>query len=163
SLGIGNYTETDVNEIARCFTGWTLVADDHAPGGYRATFVEGIHDTGAKTVLGASIPAGQTAQADGASVCAIVADHPACPPFPPPSVKGWDGGRKWVNTSTLLARHNFGALVATNRYLNYSNPAALVAASGATTAEGIVDYLLTLLGPLDVGSVALERFVDYMK
>ena len=27
--------------------------------------------------------------------------------FAPPSVKGWDGGRAWINTSTLLFRYNF--------------------------------------------------------
>lgn len=26
--------------------------------------------------------------------------------FSPPSVKGWDGGRSWINTSTLFMRHN---------------------------------------------------------
>lgn len=26
--------------------------------------------------------------------------------FKPPSVKGWDGGRKWINTSTLFTRQN---------------------------------------------------------
>src|SRR5205823_9547010 len=26
--------------------------------------------------------------------------------FAPPSVKGWDGGRAWLNTATLLARSN---------------------------------------------------------
>ncbi|MCC7293515.1 MAG: DUF1800 domain-containing protein [Phycisphaerales bacterium] len=32
--------------------------------------------------------------------------------FQPPNVKGWDGGLKWINTSTLLERYNFvvGAL-----------------------------------------------------
>ncbi len=28
-------------------------------------------------------------------------------PLLPPSVKGWDGGPSWINTSTLLARFNF--------------------------------------------------------
>jgi uncharacterized protein (DUF1800 family) len=27
--------------------------------------------------------------------------------FDPPTVKGWDGGRAWINTTTLLARYNF--------------------------------------------------------
>lgn len=27
--------------------------------------------------------------------------------FQPPNVKGWDGGVKWINTSTLLERYNF--------------------------------------------------------
>ena len=26
--------------------------------------------------------------------------------FAPPSVKGWDGGRTWINTSTMFMRHN---------------------------------------------------------
>ena len=28
-------------------------------------------------------------------------------PLNPPSVKGWDGGPAWINTSTMLARFNF--------------------------------------------------------
>ena len=28
-------------------------------------------------------------------------------PFAPPSVKGWDGGKAWISTSTLLFRYNF--------------------------------------------------------
>ena len=27
--------------------------------------------------------------------------------FAPPSVKGWDGGKSWISTSTLLFRNNF--------------------------------------------------------
>jgi len=27
-------------------------------------------------------------------------------PFAPPNVKGWDGGRSWITTSTLLYRYN---------------------------------------------------------
>src|SRR5262249_57976139 len=26
--------------------------------------------------------------------------------FAPPNVKGWDGGQAWLNSATLLARHN---------------------------------------------------------
>src|SRR5205814_6437687 len=44
------------------------------------------------------------------------------PLFAPPNVKGWREGESWLNTSTVLARHNFahtiasGALRDTNRY-----------------------------------------------
>jgi hypothetical protein len=31
--------------------------------------------------------------------------------FAPPNVKGWPGGRSWLNTSTLLARNNFAEQV----------------------------------------------------
>ena len=33
-------------------------------------------------------------------------------PFFPPSVKGWDGGRAWINASTLLMRYNMAGAVA---------------------------------------------------
>lgn len=31
--------------------------------------------------------------------------------FLPPSVKGWDGGAAWINTNTLLTRHNLALLL----------------------------------------------------
>ncbi len=33
--------------------------------------------------------------------------------FNPPNVKGWDGGIAWINTSTLLTRHNLALLLTT--------------------------------------------------
>jgi len=33
--------------------------------------------------------------------------------FGPPSVKGWDGGRAWINTSTLFTRQNLAAYLIT--------------------------------------------------
>jgi hypothetical protein len=27
--------------------------------------------------------------------------------FAPPNVKGWEGGRQWLNSATVVARHNF--------------------------------------------------------
>ncbi len=32
-------------------------------------------------------------------------------PFAPPSVKGWDGGKSWITTSTLLYRYNLASFV----------------------------------------------------
>jgi hypothetical protein len=32
--------------------------------------------------------------------------------FAPPNVKGWPGGRSWLNTSTVLERDNFAAALA---------------------------------------------------
>ncbi len=81
ALGIGNYTEEDINEIARCFTGWTLRESPSAPGGFQATFLPAIHDTGSKTVLGQTVRAGQGPEADGRQVCQILADHPVCARF----------------------------------------------------------------------------------
>ncbi len=45
TLGEGEYTERDVKEAARCLTGWTLRQQ-------RFVFIEELHDSGEKTVLG---------------------------------------------------------------------------------------------------------------
>jgi len=185
TLGIGNYTEQDVKEAARAFTGW---GHDGPEFTYRRFF----HDPGPKTFLG------RTGNFDGDDVIDILFDHPACPtyvasrlynwfvseepdesiaralgeafkdgkwelrpalrmlltskafydpkavgsqikgpvqlvvgtvrqlavdmppgpalfgaldqmgqtPLMPPNVKGWPGGRSWVNASTLFVRYN---------------------------------------------------------
>ena len=186
SLGVGNYTEKDIKEAARAFTGWHTDGQDFA-------FNQAQHDGGAKTVLG------QSGNLDGGDIVRIALEMPACarflvrklyrqfisetepPPdallepladqlrqseydigavvrtmlrsrlffsehayrkrikapveyavglfrslggqvslealaanldglgqnlFAPPNVKGWDGGKAWLNSATLLARHN---------------------------------------------------------
>src|ERR1041384_3475738 len=35
--------------------------------------------------------------------------------FNAPTVKGWDGGRAWINTSTLFARYNLPAYLGTGK------------------------------------------------
>ena len=35
--------------------------------------------------------------------------------FEPPSVKGWDGGRSWINTSTLFIRQNLAIYLLTGQ------------------------------------------------
>src|SRR5690606_37700022 len=49
TLGIGNYTEKDIKEAARAFTGWMQRGGEF-------TFVPRRHDPGNKTVLGATGP-----------------------------------------------------------------------------------------------------------
>jgi uncharacterized protein (DUF1800 family) len=186
ALGLGNYTEDDIKEAARAFTGWSLDKNQ------QATFYPARHDDGIKTVLGKS------GRLDADDVISIVVSQPvhqrflahklleffvysdpepeliedvartyalsgydvaktvgailrsnvffsprayrAIPkspielaigtlryigaqsvppnivyqlarmgqePLNPPSVKGWDGGPAWINTSTMLARFNF--------------------------------------------------------
>jgi len=184
ALGIGNYTEVDVQEAARALTGWGTEGR-----GFRLRAAD--HDAGRKTVFGKSGRFG------GEDVIELVLAHPACahhvarrllvefvapdpqpgwveevalvlvandwhvgrtievllrselffspsarrsrvagpvelvarsvrrlgarvPPqraaeacarmgqslFRPPSVKGWDGHRTWINAGTWVARHN---------------------------------------------------------
>ncbi len=75
TLTPGNYTETDVKEVARCFTGWT-VAGKNKPNAGEFFFNKNFHDDGEKTVLGHKIPAGGGIQ-DGEMVLDILASHPA--------------------------------------------------------------------------------------
>lgn len=194
SLGTGNYTEKDVQEAARAFTGWSIDRLD------QFEFQRSEHDYGTKTFLG------QSGRWDGNAVLRILLEQAACPRFlakklyryfvnenanppagflapleemirssdydisstiklilgsrhffsdyayrqnikspveyviglarvagsaskgrvpvspyallipleqmgqnlfAPPNVKGWEGGKAWLNSATLLARHNF--------------------------------------------------------
>jgi uncharacterized protein (DUF1800 family) len=59
-------------------------------------------------------------------------------PFAPPSVKGWDGGKSWISTSTLLFRYNLaGALVSGNIGAAFKRARGVIAANGKETpAQG---------------------------
>jgi uncharacterized protein (DUF1800 family) len=188
TVGIGNYTEQDVREAARAFTGYRLDLVTQ-----RFWFAPNQHDAGPKTFLG------QSGNFNGDDIIDILAKQPACAHFiarklcrffiedepseqlidavadrlrvhdlemkpvlheifswadfysnrvmraqiksptqfivqtckllrcdlptprvaqnamrqmgqilfAPPNVKGWDGGKSWISTSTLLFRNNF--------------------------------------------------------
>ncbi len=74
------YTEVDVREVARCFTGWRVAyrSDGEALGEF--IFDESQHDFGRKVVLGREIAAGG-GQRDGQRVLRILADHPLTADF----------------------------------------------------------------------------------
>lgn len=226
-LGEGNYTERDVQELARCFTGWEIKLR-------RFRFNRFQHDAGEKTVLG------KTAKfADGESIDWIldqpqaasfivgklyrqfVCDEPAPPPellepladelrqrdwqvsvvvqrilgsrlffsphalgrkvrspvdvavgllrtlegtanthqladdlrqtgqglFFPPNVKGWDGGRAWINSSTILGRANMTARLVGDARTRFGGGALdeYLARQGAEDPEKVVDLLADLL------------------
>jgi uncharacterized protein (DUF1800 family) len=90
TLGVdGGYTQKDVQEVARCFTGWTII-DPRGAANY-AGFVDAgrsgtfyfnprLHDDGEKTVLGHKIPAGGGMN-DGLAVLDILAHHPSTAKF----------------------------------------------------------------------------------
>ena len=78
TLGVdGGYTQQDVSEVARCFTGWTI---DRPQQGGGFVFRPGTHDRGAKRVLGQVIPAGG-GQEDGLRVIDILVRHEATARF----------------------------------------------------------------------------------
>jgi uncharacterized protein (DUF1800 family) len=254
SLGVGNYTETDIRQAARAFTGW------HTEGA-KFDFNEKFHDTGEKTVLS------QTGPWNGDDIVRILLEQPACarflvkklyrfyisetqdPPaalleplatqlrqsdydlgqlvktmlrsrhfysdysyrqriksptefvlgavkavgqgfaapgalvskistmgqqlFAPPNVKGWEGGRAWLNTATVLARHNFAqSLSSGTGQLNLADPfnpvavaidpSALVRQEKLTEPRGIVNLLCELLLQGDLSEASRQRLTDFV-
>lgn len=234
TLGVGHYTERDVREAARAFTGWTLSLPDV---GFR--FDDEQHDDGVKHFLG------HRGRLDGDDVLDILARHPqtarhvtarlyryftdeAPPaaeqerlagvfqqhhgtiravvdallrgaafrdslqrraawrspieyvvaalrglqghfrdlawidptrimgqvPFLPPSVKGWDGGAAWINTSSLLERVNYAHLLVGSSPQALGDP--LAGARGTQAAR----RLTWLLGMADASAATRQALAD---
>ncbi|UCD74599.1 MAG: DUF1800 domain-containing protein, partial [Phycisphaerales bacterium] len=77
--------------------------------------------------------------------------------FFPPSVKGWDGGRAWINTSTLFVRHNVMVYLLTGR-----RPDAYAWQADGTPCEltGLIEHLASETGRIEPADAAtyLLRF-----
>jgi uncharacterized protein (DUF1800 family) len=72
TLGVdGGYTQKDVTEVARCFTGWTIDKPRINP---QFKFDEKMHDPDAKIVLGKKIHAG--GMKDGEQVIELLVKNP---------------------------------------------------------------------------------------
>jgi uncharacterized protein (DUF1800 family) len=87
---IPTYTQNDVMALGRSFTGWTYptmpgaTLMKHNPSYYGGNMVVGSesdHDSGAKTFLGQSVAAGQSAEQELNNVLTIIFNHPNLPPF----------------------------------------------------------------------------------
>ncbi len=134
TLGInGGYTETDVKEVARCFTGWGLARTiDYSLTGF--AFRSQFHDNGAKRVLGVDIAAGGGEQ-DGVRVLDILAAHPSTARL----------------IATKLAR----------RFVSDAPPASLVDALAAEfmrTSGDIKSVLRVLFGSAQFASSGDQKF-----
>ncbi len=245
SLGVGNYTEQDIREAARAFTGWRAKDSE-------SEFDPDKHDAADKTVLG------QTGKWGADDVARILLEQPAAarflarklfrefinelesPPdrlidpladelreanydiqqclstmlrsriffsevayrnrvkspveyvvgllnafyavvpaeavvaamdglgqslFAPPNVKGWDGGKTWLNSSTLLGRHNLAwRLVGgeDSRFSRRIDPAELLRAAKIVTPEGQVDFLLNLLLPGEIDNAVRQKLLTFL-
>ncbi len=90
TLGVeGGYTQKDVQEVARAFTGWTIyqprgggIYGDDGGDSRAGTFyfAPRTHDDGEKTVLGVKLPPGGGAE-DGRKVLDILVAHPSTAKF----------------------------------------------------------------------------------
>ncbi|MEM7051860.1 MAG: DUF1800 domain-containing protein [Acidobacteriota bacterium] len=71
----GGYSQQDVREVARCFTGWAFDHYDSGPTFGRFRFFPEYHDSDPKTVLGVAFPGGRGA-ADAEQVIDLLLAHP---------------------------------------------------------------------------------------
>mgnify|MGYP003628051649 CR=1 FL=1 len=244
-LGEGNYTERDIQELARCFTGWEVRRKNFRFNKYQ-------HDTGTKTILGETGPFTGEEGVDivlkqkalprfiaGKLIRFFIFDEPSAPEhlidplarllresdlniapvverifasnlfysplavgqkvrspvelgigllrclngssnldrvaqrldeigqavFYPPNVKGWDGGRTWINTSTLLGRSNLvGELLRheTTRFAG-QNLETLARKNGAESTERLVNWLDEILLAVPFHDDARNELVTVME
>ena len=86
---VETYSQRDVIEATRALTGWSWAEGDQKRasanfanyGKTMVQFWQDQHDTGSKTVLGKTIPAGQSAEKDLDSLIQILVQHPNTAPF----------------------------------------------------------------------------------
>ena len=236
TLGPGNYTERDIQQLARCYTGWEIQHEEFKFNSYQ-------HDTASKTIFGRS------GDFDGDSALPIVFDQPAAATFTvtklvryfvadesflstewiaplaqqfrasqfqirplletilssrlfyspevrgakvrspveatigflrsfdaganlqnlvsglrglgqlplfPPNVKGWNGGRQWINASTIVARANLmkkliqeaGGRVGGTSLAEWLKQHDME--KGKDAVAGLTDLLLPVAPPADV-------------
>jgi uncharacterized protein (DUF1800 family) len=125
TLGVdGGYTQDDVQELARCLTGWTI-----APRGVGFTFEPNLHDFTAKTVMGQVIAAqpnnsGQLGKRDGDVMIDFLLAH--------------------VNTARFISRKMLRWLL---RYDPSEAQVQTVAAQYTRTGGDIPTMIRTILTP----------------
>ena len=70
--------------------------------------------------------------------------------FYPPNVKGWDGGRTWINSSTLIGRANLVRGLVIDGQADFTNGlGSVLREAGAQDAASSVETLATLLLAVD--------------
>ena len=84
---------------------------------------------------------GQVSPRDASDICQRMGQSL----FFPPSVKGWDGGREWINSNSLLFRQNvaYEMTRGSGRALR-CDPARVAQAQGLSDPEALTDYFLNL-------------------
>jgi uncharacterized protein (DUF1800 family) len=78
--------------------------------------------------------------------------------FHPPSAKGWQGGRAWINSATLVMRNNLAASVLSNKekYGDKLRPLDVAKKHGQGSAEQVGRFLLDLFLQGDVEPKVVE-------
>lgn len=123
TLGVhGGYTQKDVLEVARCFTGWTVEGRFLR---HRGTFYfdASRHDNGAKTVLGMRIAPGG-GEKDAQQVLALLSKHPQTAQFIGGKISRYflgDDADKWTGKLAKIYQQTEGDIPSMLRPLLLSN------------------------------------------
>ena len=88
--------------------------------------------------------------------------------FNPPDVSGWKLNLGWINTSTLLNRFTYADLLVVSRTLDLNAPGLWlsheqVRSLAKRNSKKTVKRLLSILGPLDVGSDIISALRNYLE
>ncbi|HEV3258749.1 MAG TPA: DUF1800 domain-containing protein [Gemmataceae bacterium] len=154
SLGIGHYTEKDVREAARAFTGWKIQDG-------KAVFVPAEHDDGDKTVLG------RTGKWNGSDIVRICLEQKSAPSFivrklfrflVSEAVDATPGLLEPLAAQFRKSDYNFGALVDTVLRSNlFFSPQAY-----RTRIKPPVDFALGIVRALEgrLGTTALATALE---
>jgi uncharacterized protein (DUF1800 family) len=126
TLGVnGGYTQQDIVEVARCFTGWRARGNTGTPTAGQFFYDPTRHDNGSKLVLGVPIAAGGGFN-DGLNVLMMLANHPSTARFVSTKLLRW---LLTYEPSTALVNDIAGEFTRTNgnikalirRILSYEN------------------------------------------
>jgi uncharacterized protein (DUF1800 family) len=165
TLGVdGGYTQEDVREVARCFTGWGI-RKPNEDGSFE--FHPLAHDRGSKRVLGMDIPAGGGME-DGERVLDLLATHPSTARFivrklaqkfvmdvPPPAL---------VERVAQVFLRTHGDLTATYRAL-FESPEFWSDAARATKVKTPLEFTVSAvraLGGTTAGDVPMVQALNRM-
>jgi uncharacterized protein (DUF1800 family) len=125
---VPTYAQADIQALARAFTGWTFAPVAPAAscaqypnydrnGGSPMVPCDAYHDIAAKTILGTTLPAGQSAQQDLTLALDTIFKHNNLPPF--------------------VARRMIQHLVTSNPSPQYVTRVASAFANGSFTSNGV--------------------------
>jgi uncharacterized protein (DUF1800 family) len=161
TLGVdGGYTQRDVIEVARAFTGWTI---DRRNDSTRFAFKRELHDTAAKVVLGHRLAPGRGIE-DGEEVLDILARHPSTARYV--SLKlarrlvSDDPPSTLVDRATAAFRRSDGDIAEVVRTIVTSPEFFTRGAVGAkikTPFEYIVSVRRAVNAPIDTGAATARR------
>ncbi len=81
--------------------------------------------------------------------------------YEPPEVAGWDSGRAWFSTGSMLARMNFAAALAGNQRFNLATAARSASAGGSP--ESLLAYVLEGMPCQDFDGPVRGELLDYLR